>query len=207
MRVLALLLALLVAACTPKAVHRPQGAPTAQKPVLPIPEDEDRPEEEGDREELERRAAARIPYNQGLALAESGDYPGAILEFRAAIERDEELAAAHYNLGLVYRRTGDLDRAEESLARAASLEPDRADYQSALGLDLYELGRRREAEKSFRRALDIDPKHLPSLYALARLLSEDGREEEARRFWRSYLQLSPGGPRAEEAREHLKERP
>jgi len=160
-----------------------------------------------ERDALRRRSEARAAYNRGLASAEAGDYADAILQFRAALERDEDFAAAHYNLGLVYRRSGQLERAVSALGRAVRLLPGRAEYHYALGATDYELGRLDEAEGAFRRALDADDAHLASLHALARLLDESGRRDEARELWRRYLMLDPDSLRGDQARRRLEENP
>jgi tetratricopeptide (TPR) repeat protein len=152
---------------------------------------------ERERSAYGERAEARAPYNRGLELARSGDYPDAILKFEEAIEHDPRLARAHYNLGLVYQRAGEARRAVSSLEKAAELAPS-ADYRYALGLALHEVGEMGKSERAFRGALELDPGHLASLYALARALQE--RESgEADRYWRAVLDRDPDGARGREA--------
>lgn len=156
---------------------------------------------EREREAYAARAKARGPYNEGLTLAQRGEYPDAILKFEEAIAQDPKLARAHYNLGLVYQRAGEARRAASCLQKACDLAPS-ADYRYALGLAQREIGEMGKAERSFRAALELDPDHLPSLYALARSLDE--RESgEAARYWRRVLDRDPEGARGREAAEAL----
>lgn len=152
---------------------------------------------EREREAYAGRAQARGPYNEGLALAQRGEYPDAILKFEEAIAVDPKLARAHYNLGLVYQRAGEARRAASCLQKACELAPS-ADTHYALGLAQREIGEMGKAERSFRAALELDPDHLPSLYALARSLDERG-SGEAERYWRAVLARDPEGPRGREA--------
>lgn len=156
-----------------------------------------------DMETLERRRAARIPYNEGLELVADGDYLDASVRFREAVELDARFAEARYNLGAVYQRMGTYEKAFDEFEEAAQLRPDNADYRFAAGGARFHLEQYDRAVREFRRALDIDPFHLRARYSLAAALEKLGRTRDAREQWRHYLKLDDDSAWADKARARL----
>ncbi len=54
---------------------------------------------------------------KGVALAQAGDFDGAIVCFRSALDRDANFSEARYELAHAYLRTGRFDRAENELEK------------------------------------------------------------------------------------------
>jgi tetratricopeptide (TPR) repeat protein len=152
---------------------------------------------------LERRRAARVPYNAGLKLVRDGSYLDASVRFREAVELDPRFAQGHYNLGAAYQRMGANEKALDEFEEAASLRPKNADYRFAVGGAYFHLEKIDRAVREFRRALEIDPFHLQARYSLAVALEDAGRLDDARAEWRRYLEIDSDSAWADRARARL----
>lgn len=149
------------------------------------------------------RRASRVPYNDGLAMAERGEFLDAAGAFRRAIELDPQFADAHFNLGVTYQRMKAYEKAQESFRRAAEVEPENADYQYALGGAYFHLQRYDRAIAAFRGALAVQPAHRRAQYSLAVALEKKGDRRAARAAWERYLELDADSEWAREARARL----
>lgn len=102
--------------------------------------------------------------------------------YRAALELDDGLAAAHEGLGRLLSRRGRKDEAARALVAALDrpgLPPGRAAEAAALAArNLIELRRFDEAEAVLRRALVARPDSPRALLELARLYERSGRTQE-----------------------------
>jgi tetratricopeptide (TPR) repeat protein len=73
--------------------------------------------------------------NSALSASAKGDWPQAIAQLKAAIERCGECSARaqlHKNLGLVLCRSGDLKNGESELRAAKAMLPEDKDIDRAL---------------------------------------------------------------------------
>jgi tetratricopeptide (TPR) repeat protein len=114
----------------------------------------------------------------GQSLLAAGDWPGAALSFRAALERDPALATARAGLGDALSILGDRAAAEEAYRRALQDE-DIATARNSLGNLLAVEGRAQEAVAEYRRALELDPKLHAARANLGGALASLGQWEEA----------------------------
>jgi tetratricopeptide (TPR) repeat protein len=156
-----------------------------------------------DLDALDSRLDASSVYNEGLDLAMSGDYAGAVEKFEKALKMDPDLYEASFNLAVTYQKLGLHARAETVLEDLVASEPGVADYYFALGNSRFHLGDYGGAARAFRWALDADPGHLEALYSLAVSQEKMGRMSDAMATWRSYLELDPSSEWADEARKRL----
>lgn len=60
---------------------------------------------------------------QGQALFEQGNFNGAIVHYKNALEKDPNFVAARFNLGLAYVETGKLDQAEREFQKVQLQSP------------------------------------------------------------------------------------
>jgi tetratricopeptide (TPR) repeat protein len=157
----------------------------------------------GDLDKLESRLDAAAVYNEGLDLAVSGDYAGAVERFREALEKDPGLREASFNLAVTYQKLGLQSNAETVLEDLVMKEPGNARYYFALGNSRFYQGDYNQAAKTFLQALDADPGHLQSLYSLAVCQEKMGDESKAKETWRRYLELDSGSEWAAAARARL----
>lgn len=151
-----------------------------------------------------QRAAALVPYNQGVELMAAGRLAEAEDQFRLALATAPDLASARYNLALVLAQRG---RSEEALAILEELtieRPQAVDFRFARGHALFGAGRFAEAAEQFRLVLAQQPTHRRAAYGLARALEEEGLTDEAIAAWERYLVLDPDSSWAEQARNRLR---
>ncbi len=156
-----------------------------------------------DLDALDSRLDAAAIYNEGLDLAEKGDYAGAVVKFREALKEDPDLHEASFNLAVTYQKLGLQSNAETVLEDLITKEPGNAEYYFALGNARFHQHHYSPAARAFRQALDVDPGHLQSLYALAVSQEKMGEESKAKGTWRKYLELDPDSEWADEARARL----
>lgn len=76
-------------------------------------------------------SAAQTHNTQGKALADKGDFTGAIAEYREALRADPTYAPAHYNLGVALEKTGNAPAALEEYRQASQLDPRTLTFSSA----------------------------------------------------------------------------
>lgn len=71
-------------------------------------------------------------HGRGDVLQLAGDHEGAEAAYRAAIQRDPELALSFNGLGNALQGRGDLDGAREAWVRAVELDPEQALARASL---------------------------------------------------------------------------
>jgi len=117
----------------------------------------------------ERRLDAMAWMNVGVALAESGDLPGAESYFQRAVADQPSSAEAHNNLAQALALRGAFAEAVEHYGAALSIEPNLIGAHYNLGVALEQIGRREEAQGAFARALQLDPSDKQARDAATRL--------------------------------------
>lgn len=93
----------------------------------------------------------------GLAVAERGDYAGAIPHFRDAIAMDPDYELAHHNLGVALLNLGNAEDAAREFETALRLKPDLGASQTSWGVALLMQGKAVGAIPHFERALQLNP--------------------------------------------------
>ena len=81
-----------------------------------------------DIDRLRTREEARIPYNEGLDLAEHGSYVDAIQQFKEALDIDPDFVDARYNLGVAYQKIKSYDRARDEFRTVVRKRPTKSEY-------------------------------------------------------------------------------
>lgn len=144
-------------------------------------------------------------YERGRAFAAVGDFTRAEEYFSAALDSGGDaqkliplilyccMQDGRYVLAAQY--------AEEHLQRHPN------DYRTrfVLGSIYAGLGQEAPAERELKRVVETKPDEPEAHYALAKILWDGTKKSygEADRHFREYLRLSPSGPHAAEAKEHL----
>jgi putative PEP-CTERM system TPR-repeat lipoprotein len=135
----------------------------------------------------------------GLKRMERGDFAGAAIEFRNALQKDPKSGDAHYNLGLALLGLNDLDPVEHEFAAAAAAGHDPAEIESALARLL--LRRARYAElvdtiKDGDRAAETEARiRMARGWAFFNLKQPDAAERE----YADAIKLAPKRSEAETA--------
>ena len=130
--------------------------------------------------------------NLGTVLASKGQVDEAIVQFRKALEIQQDNADAHDNLGNVLLQKGSVDEAIIHYQKALEIKPDSADACCALGNALSQRGRLDEAMEQFQKAIHLQPDLDRAYYNLGNLLLQKGRVDEAIIQCQKALEIKPG---------------
>lgn len=143
-------------------------------------------------------------FNQGASRERKGQYEGAELFLKRAIEVYPDHAGALNYLGYMLIETS--DRYEDSLQyieRAVALEPENGDYLDSLGWVYFKMDQLEDAEKELVRALERTDETAVVYDHLGDVMLQLGRPEEAVRYWETALERGSGLERPEEVREKI----
>lgn len=136
------------------------------------------------------KTAAEL-FQQGLALHQRGDLPGAAEYYGEAVQLDPANPDLLHMLGVAAYQLGDLDAAVDILGQALKLRDPFPEARANLATVLQSLGRYTEAETALRQAIAETPPAAPLHFNLGNLLSELGRLEDAVASYRTALTLQP----------------
>ncbi len=172
-------------------------------------------------------------FNDGAALANAGDDPGAIKKFQEAVAAKPDLIAGWEALAKIQLRAKDYKSAIESANKAVALAPDEIDMYGVLyeaytatgdkakaaearkkmpanapGLfndaaKLINAGKDAEAEPVLKQAIAADDKFAAAYYELGMVYVRLQKNADARTNLQKYLELQPNGKDAATAKEML----
>jgi tetratricopeptide (TPR) repeat protein len=95
--------------------------------------------------------------NQGITLAEEGQYEAAIARFTRALQRNPVFAEAYYNRGLVDLAIGQLGQAISDLTKAVDIRPGFTEGYACRAPIYFEMGRYEDAISDFTRIIENNP--------------------------------------------------
>lgn len=173
-------------------------------------------------------------YNDGAALANSGDHAGAIKKFEEALAAKPDMTAAWQALAKLSLRTKNYTRAIEAANKALEGDPEdvdmfivlydsylekgdkakAAEYKSKLPANAGALfndaakainaGNDAAAEPLLKQAIELDEKFGKAHYELGMLYVRSGKNADAKASLQKYLEIEPTGSDAATAKEMLK---
>ena len=128
---------------------------------------------------------------RGQALAQRGDYDGAVAPLQRALALKPDLREANGSLGVIYLRQGKLAEAEAALR--AELTLDRGDIASRqnLAVVLDKRGASTDAVGVLRGVLQEKPDHTGARYLLGKILLSQGAAAEAIEHLEAAARLDP----------------
>ncbi|MBC7928730.1 MAG: tetratricopeptide repeat protein [Bryobacteraceae bacterium] len=129
------------------------------------------------REEL-AKSPDRLEYRVAIAniSATTADYPTAISEYKAVLDKLPRNSQAWLQLSEVYRRSGQWDNALNSVKKAQELAPTNAAAHLQMAMLYDTSGKRPEARPAYEQVLRIQPDNAIALNNLAYLLAESGND-------------------------------
>jgi tetratricopeptide (TPR) repeat protein len=142
------------------------------------------------REPVEQNAVAL--YQCALDLDLAGRTDEACAAYRAALEREPGLAAAHINLGRLLHAAKRLAEAEAEYRAALEQEPRTALAAFNLGVALEDQGKLDAAREAYRLAISIDGRYADAHFNLSRLLEAEGDSRGALRHLNTFRRLLRG---------------
>src|SRR4029453_14221260 len=126
---------------------------------------------------------------RGEEYLQKGKLNEAIIEFRAALQEDQDFVPAAQGLGRAYAAKSWNGDAVRELQRAQKLSPDSLSIAVDLGRALVQAGAWKEAETQATLILGKEPRNLDGLYISAMALLGQGKVNEAQ----AVLQAVPAG--------------
>lgn len=130
---------------------------------------------------LKQGNTAEAKLLMGTAQYGAGDYRGAVVTLRAAVDLQPQLPGAWTVYGRALLDNGDTGDAETALRRALASDPDDFDANLYLGGILRHEGKYAEATPYLRRALRLRPDSPQARFQIGALNFALGRLEEARK--------------------------
>jgi Flp pilus assembly protein TadD len=125
-------------------------------------------------------------------LARKGDYTGALVEWRKAVEIDPEDSMARYHLAFALDQLGQLDEAIAQYQKAVEFDANNASAYFSLAFALTRTGKLADGIDAYKKSLEIKPRNPMAEGNLGVALIQIGRTEEARGHIEKALELDPG---------------
>lgn len=158
-----------------------EPAPQAPSPIASVPS-----------------AISAAQFNQeGQALADCGDMPGAAERYLAGINAHPGNAALRVNASNIFKSLGQTSMAREQLEQALELAPDLAGAWYNLGILLQETWWLEEALNAFERAFDLERLKGPSalcrtlFLSIGLVLQQSGQWKRSRIFLQEISETFP----------------
>ncbi len=176
---------------------------------------------------------ATIAYNEGVALWNSGDEPGAIAKIEEAVKLNDALTAGHIALAKMNSKAKNWDKVIVAGNKALEVDSDQPEI-AALLADAYDkkgdkakaaefrkkapanpsalfneaarsinAGKDSEAEGYLKQALAADENFAQAHYELGMVYARLGKNADAKSHLEAYLKLEPSGKDAPTAKEML----
>lgn len=182
---------------------------------------------------VEKADATVEAYNQGAALANEGDLPGAIKKFEEAVAAKPDMLAAWSALAKTQLRAKNYAKAVEAAAKVLDIDDSDMDMlnvqfqaynalgdkanaaavsaklpKNANGLfndaaKMINSGDDAGAEKLLQQAIAADEKFAQAHYELGMIYVRSGKSAEAKAALTKYLELDPNGKDAATAKEMM----
>lgn len=133
----------------------------------------------------------------GVALAEKGDYAGAIPLLEQSLRSGaDRLPVEHQvklwnSLGLALVEVKNLDKAAEAFSNVIRLDPKHPTAYNNLGVVFVNLKKPREAAQAFSAGIAVNPQDIASKVHLAHLSAIGGQLEQGLQLFRDVLQRDP----------------
>ena len=172
-------------------------------------------------------------YNEGAALANSGDWAGAVAKFEASLKAKPDLTAAWIALAKASVKTKQYPRAIEAANKVLDIDNEDTDMWSVLAqaytatgdkakaaeaqaklpknasalfneaARVINAGNDAEGEKLLKQAIAADDKMAVAYYELGMIYVRSGKAAEAKSNLEKYLELDPNGKDAPTAKEMI----
>lgn len=176
---------------------------------------------------------ATVLYNEGAALANTGDLKGAVAKFEEAVKVNPDFAAGWIALTKMYGRTEQWQKAIDAGVKAYEADSDDEDLNSVLATAYRKTGQaakaaqyesklpknaaaifneaarainagdNAKAETLLKQAIEADDKFAQAYYELGMLYAGQDKKADAKKNLAKYLELSPNGKDAATAKEML----
>ena len=154
------------------------------------------------------RAAADIPFAQGLDAQEKHRLNDALAMFETATKADPEYFNAYYNLARTAYELKDWPTALRAYETALLLDPESPNARYSFALTLKQAGYPLDAVYELEKLLALKPNDVSAHLLVANLYSQQiGRPQIARPHYLKVLEIEPQHPQATQIRYWLADNP
>lgn len=125
-----------------------------------------------------RKAVELAPYildfrnKLGTALAQNGNTPDALAQYRFILSENPNYGAVYSNLGFLMMKNGRMDSAEKLMKKGLQLEPDNESLLLNLTTYYLQTGNATEARKCLERVLKINPSNIRARQTLNQIVNK-----------------------------------
>lgn len=141
--------------------------------------------------------SARIHYNLGDLYRQRGQFDGAIVQYKMALDINPGYIWAHNNLGNLYDEIGEHEKAIEEFKKSVKIKPNYIAYNS-LGITHYNRGLWLLAIKQYNKAIELNPQAAKPYLNLGNAYYKLEKLNEAKKAWKKALQINPALKHIEE---------
>ncbi len=149
---------------------------------------------ESQKAEKQKQSSAEVKaaFDAGLALAGQGKYEEALVEYKKALEKDQDQPYVQANMADTLSK---LNKNEEALAayeKAIALKPDDAAMYTNMGVLLGKMGKTAESQEAFKKAASVNPGAAgQNFYNLGATLVNAGKASEAVEAFKQAIAADP----------------
>ncbi len=175
---------------SPVDIKLEPGNASAKFPFEMTPEEQKKLEAERGKAEQQAKMIGEIKqfFEAGRAAAEKADYPGAIEQFKKAIEKAPEEPTVLANLADAYYKNNQYQEAVDTYLKAISLKPTDAALLTNLGVVYGKMGKTVESKEAFQKAASLDPAAAAqNFYNLGATLVNSGQTKDAAEAFRQAI--------------------
>ncbi|MEP6994740.1 MAG: sulfatase-like hydrolase/transferase [Acidobacteriota bacterium] len=129
----------------------------------------------------------------GIALADAGSAPEALMIFQKVLRRDPGNLEAHENMGIVRLRAEDLKGARDSFLQALAIDDRSSRSWNDLGVAQARMGDEPAAVDSWSKAVGLDPTMYDALFNLGLTAAKVGQPAKAREALERFVASAPRG--------------
>jgi tetratricopeptide (TPR) repeat protein len=179
---------------TPVDIRLEPGNSSLKFPFEMTPEEQKKLEQEKGKADQAAKMIGEIKqfFEQGRALAEKSDYPGAIEQFKKALEKAPEEPTVLANLADVYYKNNQYQESVDTYLKAIALKPTDAALMTNLGVVYGKMGKTAESKEAFQKAVTLDPgAAAQNFYNLGATLVNAGQSKDAAEAFRQAIKADP----------------
>lgn len=180
---------------SPVDIKLEPGNASAKFPFEMTPEEQKKLEAERGKAEQQAKMIGEIKqfFEAGRAAADKSDYPGAIEQFKKALEKAPEEPTVLANLADAYYKNNQYQEAVDTYLKAVTLRPTDAALLTNLGVVYGKMGKTVESKEAFQKAANLDPAAAAqNFYNLGATLVNSGQTKDAAEAFRQAIKADAG---------------
>ncbi len=130
-------------------------------------------------------------FEQGFAVAASGNFPDAVTAYTKAVESNPQFAAAYRNRGIAYTNLGKHNQAILDYNKAIKINPKQAAAYNNRGTAYGNLGKFSQAISDFNKAIQLYPQDAEAHYNRGLSYEQLGNYNQAIKNYNKSIEINP----------------